>query len=233
MWRKRQIIELMNEPVREKIAIFLAHPKCSIQSVNGVIHALSSHYDFKVFTKHELEEGFLDDVDLVVFPGGFGDSDSYDILMKQHTDIIRQFVERGGKYLGICMGAYWADRYYFDILKGIEVVQYIKQPGAAARRPHAKNMSITWQDQPMHMFFYDGCTFKGENLNVYASYASGHPMAIIQGNIGLIGCHPESQSYWYKAYSWMRGKYHQGKHHQLLLEFVHTLMKPQIFKIDE
>ena len=50
MWRKRQIIELMNEPVREKIAIFLAHPKCSIQSVNGVIHALSSHYDFKVFT---------------------------------------------------------------------------------------------------------------------------------------------------------------------------------------
>ncbi len=83
------------------------------------------------------------------------------------------------------------------------------------------------------MFFYDGCTFKGENLNVYASYASGHPMAIMQDNIGLIGCHPESQSYWYKAYSWMRGKYHQGEHHQLLLEFVKTLMKPQIFKIDE
>jgi hypothetical protein len=50
-------------------------------------------------------------------------------------------------------------------------------------------------------------------------------MAIIQGNVGLIGCHPESQASWYEEYSWMRGKYHHGKQHELLLEFVNRLMR--------
>jgi hypothetical protein len=49
---------------------------------------------------------------------------------------------------------------------------------------------------------------------------NGYAMAIIQNNIGLIGCHPESEQFWYDSYSWMRGKYHRGQHHGLLLDFV-------------
>jgi len=51
-------------------------------------------------------------------------------------------------------------------------------------------------------------------------------MAIIQNRIGLIGCHPESQEYWYKEPRQYINKYwHQGKHHSLLLEFVNQLME--------
>jgi hypothetical protein len=50
-------------------------------------------------------------------------------------------------------------------------------------------------------------------------------MAIIQNNIGLIGCHPESEQFWYDGYTWLKGKYHNDKHHTLLLEFVNTLIK--------
>jgi hypothetical protein len=51
------------------------------------------------------------------------------------------------------------------------------------------------------------------------------PMAIVQNNIGLIGCHPESEEFWYDSYSWMKGKYHNGFQHKLLLNFVNDLME--------
>jgi len=50
-------------------------------------------------------------------------------------------------------------------------------------------------------------------------------MAIYQKRIGLIGCHPESERFWYDSYSYMKGKWHNGEQHKLLLEFTDTLMK--------
>jgi glutamine amidotransferase-like uncharacterized protein len=212
--------------MKPTIALFLHQPKCSVQSGNGILRALSSEYNFKIFTRHELERDFFDDVDCVAIPGGIGDSESWNYLMQDHKNRITDFVQDGGKYLGICMGAYWAGSYYFNMLKDVDAVQYLRQPGTDTRRPHAKNISITWQDTPMNMFWYDGCALVGDNtkFNTVATYANGDPMAIIQGNLGLIGCHPESEPHWYESYSWMRGKYHNGQHHSLLLKFVNSLM---------
>ena len=64
-----------------------------------------------------IEDNFFDDVDLIVVPGGFGDSDSYDNLFKHNRKAVKDFVKRGGKYLGICMGAYWAGHHYLNIIK--------------------------------------------------------------------------------------------------------------------
>lgn len=210
------------------IALFIHQPKCSVQSGNGIVHALSPHYRFKIFTRHEVEDDFFDDVDIVCIPGGIGDSESFKYLMKEHATKIKRFVRNGGKYLGICMGAYWADRYYFDLLYDIRAEQYITRPGTDTRRPHAKNQSVVWRGEEHKMFFYDGCAFTGTGLgtsNIWAVYPNGDPMAIMQGQLGLIGCHPESEPHWYENYTWMRGKYHNGEHHKLLLEFVDSLMK--------
>ena len=215
------------------IALFVCDPKCSVQSTNGVMKALSGNYNFKLFSKNEVEQGFFDDVDMVAFPGGFGDSDSYDIILKNNKDVVVDFVTRGGKYLGICMGAYWAGKDYFNILDKLEVVQYIKRPGACTKRPHAKRMPVMWKDrygsiEPYSMFFYDGCSIVGGDMSPYetfATYSNGDNMAIIQNRIGLIGCHPESEQFWYDSYSWMRGYYHRGQHHTLLLDFVNELME--------
>jgi glutamine amidotransferase-like uncharacterized protein len=210
------------------IALFIHQPKCSVQSGNGIVHALSPHYRFKIFTRHEVEDDFFDDVDIICVPGGIGDSESFKYLMKEHTSKIRRFVRGGGKYLGICMGAYWADQYYFDLLCDVRAEQYITRPGTDTRRPHAKNQTVIWKGQEEKMFFYDGCAFTGSGLGVsdiWSLYPNGDPMAIIQGRLGLIGCHPESEPHWYENYTWMRGKYHNGEHHKLLLEFVDTLMK--------
>jgi hypothetical protein len=50
-------------------------------------------------------------------------------------------------------------------------------------------------------------------------------MAIMQGNIGLIGCHPESEKFWYDGWSWMKPHWHDRRHHRLLLDFVNQLTK--------
>jgi len=216
--------------MKPTIALFIADPKCSVQSANGIINALKDHYHFKIFGKNELEDNFFDTVNLIAIPGGFGDSDSYDGLFKHNSSRVKDFVNKGGKYLGICMGAYWAGKHYLNILDQVEVVQYIKRPNTCTRRPHAKNMPVVWKTQqgvePYRMFFYDGPTFIGKDYETISVYAnSENSMALIQNNIGLIGCHPESEEFWYNSYSWMKGKYHQGQHHTLLLDFVNTLMK--------
>lgn len=206
------------------IAIFLHQPKCSVQSGNGIIKALSPKYRFKVFTKHEIEDDFFDDVDMVCFPGGVGDSDSWDYLLKSHRNRIRKFVNSGGRYLGICMGAYWAASDCFDIIDDTEVEQYIVRPNTDTRRPHAKNMPVTWNGEDRHMYFYDGPAFVGNNFETISTYPNGDAMAIYQNRIGLIGCHPEADKHWYDSYTWMRKHWDGGQHH-LLLEFVDKLME--------
>ena len=73
------------------------------------------------------------------------------------------------------------------------------------------------------MFFYDGFAVTGSGFETYATYMNGDPMAIIQNNIGIIGCHPEAEQFWYDSYSWMKGKYVPKQ--QLLLEFVKEVIK--------
>jgi len=211
--------------MKPTIALFLYDPKCSIQSGNGIIKALGQHYNFKIFGINELEDNFFDDVDIVAVPGGIGDASSFDRAFRYTGDRIKQFVANGGCYLGICMGAYWAGKNYFDILDNVDAVQYIRQPNTDTRRPHAKNIKIEWLGEPMTMFWYDGCAFTGSGYyDTVAKYANDDPMAIIKDRIGLIGCHPESEKFWYDGYSWMQGKYHGGSHHELLLAFVDKLI---------
>ena len=211
--------------MKPTIALFLHQPKCSVQSGNGIIKALEDHYNFKIFTRHELENDFFDNVDIVAFPGGLGDSDSFDYLLKDNRDRIYDFIRNGGRYLGICMGAYWASSDYFNLLHDVDVEQYITRPNTDTRRTHAKNLTVEWLGTDTNMFFYDGCAFGPGQYEIIAKYKNDDPMAIIQGRLGLIGCHPESQPHWYESYSWMRGKYHNGEQHKLLLDFVNKLME--------
>lgn len=210
--------------MKDKIALFLHQPKCSVQSGNGILEALGTYYKFKIFTKHEIEDNFFKDVAMVVFPGGVGDSDSYDYLLINHRRTIINYVSRGGKYLGICMGAYWAGSHYFNILDGVEAEQYIKRPKTDIRRYYSKAADVKWNNAKTKMFFYDGCALIGDRtkFKTVATYANGDPMAIIQNNVGVIGCHPESQQFWYDK-KYLKPHWHKGAHHKLLADFVDQL----------
>jgi glutamine amidotransferase-like uncharacterized protein len=142
--------------------------------------------------------------------------------------MIADFVESKGYYLGICMGAYWAGSEYFDILDGIEPVQYIKQKTADIRRSYSTVANVTWNGKPETIFFYDGCALTGdlERAKIVSTYANGDAMAIIQNRVGIIGCHPESQKYWYEnPRAYLSKHWHEERNHKLLLDFVNTLIE--------
>lgn len=209
-----------------RVAVFVNHPECSVQSAHGIIRALSASYDIDCIDQRDLRDSSLKKFDLIAFPGGIGDSETFHEIIGSRADAVRNFVNLGGYYLGICMGAYWAGSHYFGILKGINAVQYIKRDHALVRRSFGTVTEVIWEGHPEQMFFYDGCSLvsQGGRFRTIARYTNQDPAAIIQGRVGVIGPHPESDIYWYTK-PYMQPHWHEYRHHYLLLDFVNRLIK--------
>ena len=144
------------------------------------------------------------DADLFVMPGG-KDCPYHAALQGAGNRKIRQFVEKGGLYLGICAGAYYGcaevdfDRghplqviekrelKFFDgkvvgPAYGLGTYDYQSERGARFAK-------LLTADGFFYAYYNGGPTFQGnfENANILASYADlpGYPPAIIECKIGL------------------------------------------------
>lgn len=207
------------------IAIYEHPPIADPECVLALKKVLQVQYRVKILHHQTLVSENLKDVDCIAFPGGLENIDNFNILLKDKKELIQQFVNFGGAYLGICMGAYLADEEYFDLLKDIRVKQYILTNKADWwSEKEITVLPVTWYRYNYHMYFYDGPAFVGDLSNVkkIATYSNKRAMAIIQGKIGLIGCHPESQLDWYNGK--LRRFWHKEEHHRLLLNFVDILL---------
>lgn len=209
-----------------KIALFLNHPECSANCAVGMYEALYTHFNIEFFDKHGFNQKVFKEADLLAFPGGIGDSETFHTYIGDNKYYVQEAIANGKRYLGICMGAYWAGSHYFDIVEGFDCIQYIKRPRSGIKRSFATTVPIHWYAEQLDMFFYDGCTYSGSEKYFYtvARYKNKEPMAIIQNRIGLIGCHPESMKSWYVGDT-MKLKWHEFYHHKLLLDFTKVLME--------
>lgn len=209
-----------------RIAVFVHHPECSIQSAHGIIRALAPEYAVECVDTKQITVNNLKKYDVIAMPGGIGDSNTWhDIFSNGRDEIIQDRVAQGMRYLGICMGAYWAGSHYFDLLRGVDAVQYIRQPGTDIRRSFGTVVPVYWHRSLHYMYFYDGCALVRSHgrFRTIATYANGDAAAIIQGRIGVIGPHPESDEYWYTK-PYMQPYWHEFQHHQLLLDFTNQLL---------
>jgi glutamine amidotransferase-like uncharacterized protein len=209
--------------MKPRIALFMNNPVADVSCCNGMIEALEDYYRFSIFSKKTIGEIDFNKIDLVAFPGGTGDADLFHRLINKNSTIIQNYMADGGKYLGVCMGAYWAGKDYFNLLDDVNVVQYITRPKAEVRRSYQTTLNVNWKRKETDMYFFDGCAFVGDKFRTIARYANGDAMAIIKKNVGLIGCHPESRETWYKR-KYMKDRWHHGEHHKLLQEFVAELL---------
>lgn len=205
-------------------ALFVNHPECSVQCASGIYEALHNDFTTIIFDRSKLKESYLKKFDMIIFPGGVGDSETFHKYIGSEADIIRNFVGKGKRYLGICMGAYWAGHHYFDIVNNIDIVQYIRRPNTDIKRSFGTLAKITWNNEPMQMYFYDGAAMIGKNFTTIATYKNKDPMAVIQNHIGLIGCHPESMKSWYTRNT-MKLYWHEYYHHKLLSNFTKLLFQ--------
>jgi len=208
------------------LALFQFEPYCSRECGAGIINALSAHHTIELITRHDLLIEKLLRFDMVIFPGGRGDASDFQQLLKTRKPVIQSYLDQGGTYLGICMGAYWADSAYFDLIGDARCVQYITQPKAEIRRSFPTTVRAEWKGKAEKFYFFDGCAFVGSDsaLEIHARYANGDPMAVVKDKVGLIGCHLESELDWYTSKE-MKASWHGLSHHRLLAEFVDDLLR--------
>lgn len=220
------LLSCVVEARTKTVGVYVHHPIADPECANALAIVLTAKYKVVHITHRTLDRSTLSDIDCLAFPGGLGDSDVFDELLLDRKSVVQDYMRSGGRYLGICMGAYFAGHYYFDVLDGIDTVRYIKRPGADISREDETISNVMWNRKPFNMYFFDGCAIVGDirKIKVFATYRNGDAMAAIHGRVGLIGCHPESLEYWYEDKS-MMPFWHQKAHHKLLLDFVDQLMK--------
>ena len=61
----------------------------------------------EIFSFFFLPPGVLDELYAVIFPGAYI-GDQYSTLGAKNYELVKRFVERGGRYLGFCSGAFLA-----------------------------------------------------------------------------------------------------------------------------
>lgn len=93
-----------------QVAVFNAE-KGIAKSADRLIATMTGE-DGKIFnviriTGDEIRDGKLADVDVVVFPGGSASQQS-NFLEVEGREKVRNFIAKGGGYLGVCAGAYLA-----------------------------------------------------------------------------------------------------------------------------
>lgn len=69
--------------------------------------AFAPEYELKILSPEDYVNGGLDAIDLVVQPGG-GCTSQYKALGEKGAEALKRFVLNGGKYYGVCAGAFMA-----------------------------------------------------------------------------------------------------------------------------
>lgn len=222
------------------ILIYTHTPMCSISCADGTREVLedSGLYDVKLvgpdsFPRLGVSPELLKTADCFVCPGGLGDSDQFDTKMNNISADIIDYVAGGGRYMGICMGAYFTGKHYLNLLDRTDAVQYIKQPNASTTREDHDIVSVEWNGERRELYFHDGAAFVPDEGKlpgtVIAKYHNGDAAAIIQqykhGKVGVIGPHPEAHKWWFYCQKRITKRWHDCIQHDLVLSFTKQLLQ--------
>ena len=142
---------------------------------------------------------------LYVQPGGSGTTVTAFSALDADAPAVRDYVAKGGRYLGICMGAYLsAGKPGFDLLPG-EAWRYANTSGATLTTTRKSLVQVRWQGVTRTMYAADPNYFKiprsTPGLRVLGEYLDGRIAAMTvpygRGRVGGVGPHPEADALWY------------------------------------
>ena len=156
--------------------------------------------------KEKVTAALLGKAVLYVQPGGdtsVGKADK--LLGPVAKTAIVSYVRSGGKYLGICQGAYLAGQNPgMGMLSPADTGQYIVSKGATTKSEADTLVPLMYRGRKVSAYFQDGPYITGhtKNMVVVARYTNGLSAAVVKsfglGKVGVVGTHPEAPVSWYR-----------------------------------
>jgi glutamine amidotransferase-like uncharacterized protein len=143
--------------------------------------------------------------------------------VRKWRSTIQSYVGSGGRYIGFCLGAYFAgsDPGFELLPSGIDTDQYITSRGASVKHDKDTIVQVDWssgapaQQSPFFgagrwLFFQDGPLIDVSEASLPAGakvlgrYRSNGALAAVlspygKGWVGVIGPHPEADQSWCKC----------------------------------
>lgn len=164
------------------------------------------NYQIKYIGENEadkLASASLDDIDIYVQPGGGLVREDWPKLTVAGQEAVRQYVESGGRMLGICLGGFFFDQFEGDGWGWIDGVGTY----SGALRADGRIARTSWGDEVRDNYWADGQHFRelNDNTQVLARYTDNQlPVAIVHtlpngGVLAGVGTHVEANADWYSA----------------------------------
>ena len=219
------VLLLTTQSFSYTIAVYEQNPIADKECAKAIFDVLSLKHKCEFLNHQTLTTKNLKKFDCLVFPGGIGDVDNFDYYLKDKQKIVQQFFNSNKIYIGICMGAYFADSHYFGIVQDIKIEQYISRKRSEIKTETPTTIKCLWQNKMHIMYFFDGPVFLGKikQQEKIALYQNNEVAAIVKKiNPGIfigIGPHPESTNDWYDTKK-LKPYWHHGEQHQLILDLL-------------
>jgi glutamine amidotransferase-like uncharacterized protein len=181
------------------------------ETVGTLLRRSRWEFDIAYVGPHEtlrITEAVLSAAVLYAQPGGGNSVRRAYRQMRRFAPVITEYIRLGGRYLGICMGAYLAGTWAgFGFLPDTD--QFIASAGADVRTKKDTIVAVDWRGQRRYMFFQDGAVLsppvETAGVEILARYASNGEVAALaapfgHGRIAVSGPHPEAPDEWYRSH---------------------------------
>lgn len=154
-----------------------------------------------------LTEDLLATATVYAQPGGNGTVEDAWSAVGKDADLIVDYVQGGGRYLGFCMGGYLAGTGPgFGLLPG-QSWQYIATDGADVRSDVDTVVEVDWEGEDRWLYFQDGPSFTlfdDADATVFATYVANDEIAALvapsgAGRVAVSGPHPEATADWFSG----------------------------------
>ncbi|OIN48364.1 BPL-N domain-containing protein [Pseudomonas costantinii] len=193
------------------VAIYRGPAGCNdcSENVKKALQRLSPNYQIDFVGADEaidITPQSLARYDLYVQPGGGQDiPGALDSLGDARAQSIRDYVAKGGRYLGLCMGAYLADNSNLGLIPH-DLDSEAGRPGFEVPGIADAAVRVKWDGKPDSVFYQDGPYFpKPDAASPYtplATYQNGDVAAARytyeKGVVVLSGPHPEAGPEWFE-----------------------------------
>lgn len=194
-----------------RVAVYRGYASCDncSETVKSAIENIDSRYRVDFVGPGEridISTESLAGYDIYVQPGGGQDiPGALNSLGDDRVAAIQSYVAHGGRYLGLCMGAYLADASNIGLIPH-DLDSEVGRPGFPVKTIDDEAVAVRWDGRRESVFFQDGPYLwpaSGDaGFREIARYENGDLAAARyshgKGLVVLTGPHPEADEAWFE-----------------------------------